>query len=90
MATLKSRQTGSAPIPGAHEAPRVGAPDPELKTSPILDEEDENELSFDAELQSGVCYFNGTTYRSGQHVVSGGEMLRCERGVWVRCGERES
>ncbi len=90
MATLKTKHTGSDVIPGAHEAPRVGAPDPELKTSPILDEEDENELSLDAELQSGACYFNGTAYRTGQHVVSGDEVLRCERGVWVRCGERES
>ena len=72
-----------------HETPRVGAPDPELKTSPILDEEDNEELSFDAELEAPVCYFNGTAYGLGQYVLSGDEILRCDRGVWVRRGERK-
>lgn len=90
MATLRSKHTaGGGAATGLHEAPRVGAPDPELKTSPILDEEDENELSLDAELESAVCYFNSIAYRSGQHVVSGDEVLQCERGVWVRRSERE-
>lgn len=90
MATLRSKHiAGGGANPGAHEAPRVGAPDPELKTSPILDEEDENELSLDAELESAVCYFNNTAYRNGQCVVSGDEVLQCERGVWVRRSEGE-
>ena len=68
---------------------RVGAPDPELKTSPILDESEEyEELAPDVELQEGVCYFNGVTYPLGQFVRSGSELLRCEeRGIWVRKGE---
>jgi len=67
--------------------PQVGAPDPELKTSPILDE-DEDELSLDAELETGVCYFNSVAYPIGQYVRSGSELLHCERrGVWVRKGE---
>jgi hypothetical protein len=66
--------------------PQVGAPDPELKTSPILDEEEE--MSLDLELESGVCHFNNVAYTIGQYVRSGTELLHCEeRGVWVRKGE---
>jgi len=66
--------------------PQVGAADPELKTSPILDEDEE--FSLDLELESGVCYFNNVAYRIGQFVLSGNELLHCEeRGLWVRKGE---
>jgi len=64
---------------------QVGVPDPELRTSPILDENEENLLSFDTELESTVCYFNDLPYSIGQYVRSGAELLHCEeRGVWVR------
>ena len=66
---------------------QVGAPDPEHKTSPILDEVDED-LPVDIDVETGVCYFNDVAYRLGNYVLSGSEMLRCEeRGVWVREGE---
>jgi hypothetical protein len=66
--------------------PQVGAPDPERNTSPILDEDEE--LSFDRELETGVCYFNDVAYPRGQYLRSGSELLHCEeRGVWVRKGE---
>jgi hypothetical protein len=73
----------------ATHVPQVGAPDPELKTSAIIDElEEYEELGPDVELQEGVCYFNGVTYPLGQFVRSGSELLRCEeRGIWVRKGE---
>jgi hypothetical protein len=64
----------------------VGAPDPELITSPILDEEEE--LSPDLELESGACYFNSVKYPLGQYIKSGDEVLHCEeRGIWMRTGE---
>ncbi len=67
--------------------PQVGAPDPELKTSPIFDEYDEEGLA-EFDVETGVCYFNGETYPIGEYVLSGSELLRCERrGVWVREGE---
>lgn len=63
----------------------VGAPDPELKTSPILEPGDE-EL-YGVELEPGICYFNSVRYVSGQYVCSGDELLRCDAsGVWVRTG----
>jgi len=41
-----------------------------------------------SELETGVCYFNGAVYALGTYVLSGDELLRCERrGVWVREGE---
>jgi hypothetical protein len=68
--------------------PQVGAPDPELKTSPIFDQDDE--ISLDLELEAGVCYFNDAAYRLGEYVLSGNEVLRCEgRGVWMREGEAQ-
>lgn len=63
---------------------QVGAPDPERKTSPILDRNDEDLLSLDLELETGVCYFNDASYARGDYVLSGDQLLRCEeRGLWV-------
>lgn len=70
----------------ADHVPQVGAPDPELNTSPIFDEYEE--VSLDLELEVGACYFNNVAYPMGQYLRSGDELLRCEeRGVWVRVGE---
>ena len=67
--------------------PKVGAPDPELKNSPIFDSTDDDELSLDLELETGVCYFNAQSYAIGSYICSGDELLRCEgRGVWIREG----
>lgn len=70
--------------------PQVGAPDPERKTSPIIDESeyDEHEGSPDLEMESGRCLFNDEAFAIGQYVRSGSELLLCTgRGVWVRQGE---
>lgn len=70
----------------AKQVVQVGAPDPERRTSPILDEYEE--LSLDMELEAGTCYFNDTAYPIGAYVLSGDELLHGEeRGVWVRKGE---
>ena len=67
--------------------PNVGAPDPELKNSPIFDHESEEYEAADLELESRVCYFNGRSYGIGEYVCSGDALLRCmERGIWVRVG----
>lgn len=69
---------------------QVGAPDPELKTSPIIDESeyDETAASRDLELESAACYFNGEPFPVGTYVRSGGEVLQCTgRGVWIRKGD---
>ncbi len=70
--------------------PRVGAPDPERRNSPIFDSSTDELLSLDRELETGCCYFNGQPFALGQYVCSGEELLRCEdRGVWVREGSCE-
>ena len=51
-------------------APKVGAPDPELKNSPIFDSSDEHDPSLDLELETGVCYFNNESYTIGSYVCS--------------------
>lgn len=65
--------------------PQVGVPDPEHKTSPILDEQelDEKAGARDDELEEGCCYFNDREYPLGTYVQSGDEVLKCSgRGVW--------
>jgi hypothetical protein len=71
----------------AHDRLQVGAPDPELNTSPIVGDEMEA-VEVESRAQPGCCYFNSVEYPLGGHVVSGSELLRCEApGVWVRAGE---
>lgn len=66
----------------------VGAPDPAMKTSLIIEESDED---FDALAQEydelPACYFNDVEYIDGSYVCSGSsELLHCVKGVWVRQG----
>lgn len=70
--------------------PQVGAPAPELKNSPIIDESeyDETAGSPGIELEAPACYFNGEAFTLGACVQSGAEVLECTgRGTWVRKGE---
>lgn len=72
--------------PQADMHPQVGAPDPELETSPIVGEDEESEV--EPNVAGGACVFNGVGYGIGDFVLSGAELLRCEApGVWVREGE---
>ncbi|MHB1124502.1 MAG: hypothetical protein ACYC0T_17535 [Ramlibacter sp.] len=65
---------------------QVGAPDPERETSPILDEDEMEDI--EPAGPGGYCQFNGVLFRLGDYVLSGSELLRCETpGVWVREGE---
>jgi hypothetical protein len=66
----------------------VGSPDPELKTSPILEETDEEFEVLAQEVEDEpVCYFNNTSYVDGTYVCSGSaELLYCDKGLWVRQG----
>ncbi|HKK06874.1 MAG: hypothetical protein P8009_08125 [Gammaproteobacteria bacterium] len=63
----------------------VGAPDPELKNSPIMEETDEDFEVLAQEVgETPVCYFNNVSYPDGRFVCSGsGELLKCTRGVWL-------
>jgi hypothetical protein len=69
----------------------VGAPDPELKTSPILEEYDEEAPLMAQEFDElPVCWFNGEAYDSGTMLHSGdGSLLCCEKGVWIRMDDPE-
>lgn len=65
----------------------VGAIDPELKTSPVLEEtaEESYELSQQAP-DSAVCFFNGEVFATGEFVRSGAAVFECRRGLWVEIG----
>ena len=68
--------------------PQLGAPEPEQETSPIVDEAAFDETAAAPPPESGgpVCLFNGEPFAPGSFVLSGNELLKCERGVWVRQG----
>jgi len=40
--------------------PQVSAPDPEIKTSPVFDED--KERSLDLESETSICCFNDVAY----------------------------
>ena len=65
----------------------VGDQDPELRNSPIADENDEFEYDVHENV-SGLssCFFNDKEYSHGSFVRSGSALLRCDRGVWVVAG----
>jgi len=68
-------------------ATQVGAPDPERRNSPIIEETDEAFEVVGQELDSSpLCYFNDASYDSGAFICSGSELLRCLQGSWVRAG----
>jgi len=67
--------------------PQVGAPDPELRTSPILEEFDDDYLVLKQQVPGEpVCHFNDKRYAHGTYVCSGDTLLRCDYGVWIRTG----
>ena len=61
----------------------LGAPDPELETSPIASENDEDFDVLRQEIDEGVCYFNGQAISDGAYIKSGDAYLRCDKGIWV-------
>jgi len=67
----------------------LGAPDPELKNSPISAESDEDFDVLRQEVDEGVCYFNGKEIADGAYIQSGGTYLRCDKGIWVPSGPDE-
>ena len=64
----------------------VGTPASEARTSPIVEESDEEfDLLMQAQEDQAYCYFNNVAYDDGSFVCSGsGEQLHCEKGVWIR------
>ena len=49
---------------------------------------EDDDIEVEPNVAGGGCLFNGVGYALGDFVVSGAELLRCERpGVWVRGGE---
>jgi hypothetical protein len=71
--------------------PQVGAPDPELRNSPIAAEEDEEtEVVRQQAPGAAQCYFNNTPYPHGAYVASGSQVLRCSYGVWIDSGSADS
>jgi len=65
-------------------AKEVGAPNPELKTSPIVEDTDEFfEFAGQHIPDTPVCYFNDKVFPEGDYICSGSELLRCVKGVWL-------
>jgi hypothetical protein len=70
--------------------PQVGAQDPELENSPIAVEEDEDTDVLRQQVPGEpVCFFNGTSYKHGEFVASGSQVLKCSYGVWIESGSTD-
>jgi hypothetical protein len=70
--------------------PQVGAQDPELRNSPIADEEDEDTDVVRQQVPgAAVCLFNGAEFPHGAYVASGSQVLRCSYGVWIDSGSAD-
>ncbi len=70
--------------------PQVGAPDPELENSPIALEEDEDTDVVRQQVPGEpVCLFNGRSFRHGEYVASGSQVLKCSYGVWIESGSTD-
>lgn len=69
-------------------APHVGSPDPEKRNAPIIDETAANDLSGEDldSIEFAYCHFNDVPYDDGSVVCSGDELLRCDKGKWLRVG----
>lgn len=62
----------------------LGAPDPDLNTSPIfMNVDDEREITETEIPEERACYFNGESYPHGAYVKSATTILKCDRGAWV-------
>lgn len=54
---------------------RVGAPDPALRTSPIL--------AAGETAPSWNCWYNGKEYSNGALLCQVGKLFQCSYGVWI-------
>jgi len=65
----------------------VGAPDPELNTSPIAEENDNESEALRQEVPGeAVCYFNNKSYPTNTYIKSGSSLLKCDYGIWMPAG----
>lgn len=67
----------------------VGAPDPERRNSPIVEDTDEEFEVLGQELEEDgrPCYLNDVAFSRTDYVCSGsGELLQCRGGAWLRVG----
>ena len=70
--------------------PQVGAQDPELENSPIALEEDEDTDVVRQQVPGEpVCLYNGHSFRHGDFVASGSQVLKCSYGVWIESGSTD-
>lgn len=65
----------------------VGAIDPKLKTSPVLEETAEESYEPRHHVPDpSICFFNGEVFATGEFVRTGAAVLKCQNGVWVEVG----
>ena len=65
----------------------VGAPDPELNTSPIAEESGDGTETLRQQVPGEpVCYFNGESFDTGAYIRSGSSILKSDYGIWIPVG----
>jgi hypothetical protein len=65
----------------------IGAPDPELNTSPIAEDNNEETEVLRQEVPGEpVCYFNDRKFENDDFVKSGSSVYKCNYGIWIPAG----
>jgi hypothetical protein len=66
----------------------VGAVDPTLKTSPVIEElaEEEPDAPEYEPIPGAMCFFNSESFKPGELVRSGTMVLECRDGLWIEAG----
>lgn len=68
----------------------LGAPDPELKNSPIAEENDDETDVIRQEIPGEpLCYFNDQSFPHGTYIKSGTSLLKCVYGIWTPAGSSD-
>ena len=62
----------------------VGAPDPELNTSPVAEEGGDDTEDLRQQVPGEpVCYFNSKSFDTGAYIKSGSAIYKCDYGIWI-------
>jgi hypothetical protein len=54
------------------------------------EEDEETDVVRQQVADEPVCFFNGVSYRNGDFVASGSQVLECSEGVWVDSGSTDT
>jgi hypothetical protein len=68
----------------------MGPVQADARTSPLAIESDEDYDVIRQEVEDeAICWFNDQQFAHDDVIFSGNDILRCDKGLWVRAGRRQ-